>query len=72
MSKEHLVNAYLRHSNKNKQSRIKVVCFSNFKMYHDFPVSILKGGTVSILARLCTPKSLVYTIAPRHINIEYP
>ena len=41
MSKEYLVNAYLRRSNKNKQSRTKVACFSNFKMYHDFPVSIL-------------------------------
>ena len=41
MSKEYLVNAYLRHSNNNKQSKTKVVCFSNFKKYHDFPVSIL-------------------------------
>ena len=48
MSKEYLVNAYLRRSNKNKQSRTKVACFSNFKMYHDFPVSILNLPTCDV------------------------
>ena len=54
MSKEYLVNAYLRRSNKNKQSRTKVACFSNFKMYHDFPVSILnwEGILGFLIARI--------------------